>query len=108
MDLEILSWNLADGLSFESKARGIIDVVKAQKPTVAVFPEAWQEGETKYLDLSLEEFDKAGYETSQVLYEDLEQRSDRHGFLGIYLRGHLEAKYRELSEWPDEMPYICR
>jgi hypothetical protein len=58
--VDILAWNLADGLSDKDRATGIVKVVEAQQPTAAVFSEAWQQGEEKVLDGVLKEFQDFG------------------------------------------------
>lgn len=83
MAVDILAWNLADGLSDKDRATGIVKVVEAQQPTAAVFSEAWQQGEEKVLDGVLKEFQDFGYEVIAVPYEDTEARDDRHGMLGL-------------------------
>ena len=83
MSVEIMSWNIADAFSEEERARKVLRVVGAAKPTVGVFPEAWQEGQESLLDLVEEDLDKQGYRVTRALYEDDVKRRDRHGILGI-------------------------
>lgn len=48
-----------------------------------VFPEAWREGEAQHLDAVREDFENMGYNVVAQLYEDSDNRRDRHGLMMI-------------------------
>jgi endonuclease/exonuclease/phosphatase family metal-dependent hydrolase len=83
MAVEVFAWNVADGFSDQERSANILKVVQQQQPTAAVFSEAWHESEAHLLDDVLEAFEGLGYAVTPILYEDAEERDDRHGILGI-------------------------
>lgn len=83
MSVEVFSWNVRDGFSREDDARKIIEHTKLIQPTVAIFPEAYTEGETDFLDDIQDDFTRAGYIVTHGPYQDTDNRLDRHGLLSI-------------------------
>lgn len=83
MTLQIYAQNALDGYSQENTARQLINATLEVAPSVAVFPEAYTEGEDRWLDFVQEDFDKAGYQVVHGLYEDHDARTDRHGLLTV-------------------------
>jgi len=104
MAIDVLAWNVLDAFSDEQRARGVLDVTLQQRPDVAVFSEAWREGQEGLLDNVYGHLDKAGYSIAGGLYEDDDGREDRHGILAIVrrvvmgdLRGGLYRATQALS-----------
>ncbi len=83
MAIEVFSMNARDCFSDEARARQLIDRVGELSPSVAVFPEAYTEGEEDLLDDVQEELSELGYLVTYGHYDDADGRSDRHGILSV-------------------------
>lgn len=90
MAVEVMAWNVLDAFSDPGRARGVLEVVQADRPDVAVFSEAWRESEDHLVDGLLGDLSDIGYTAVHGLYDDNDGRLDRHGILGI-VRNELVA-----------------
>jgi endonuclease/exonuclease/phosphatase family metal-dependent hydrolase len=92
MSLKIETVNLCDGFSDERRIPDIFEEFEEIQPDIAVFPEAYKEGEERYLDDVKAIFDQQGYVAVQQLYNDADNRQDRHGLI-IAARHELALAY---------------
>jgi endonuclease/exonuclease/phosphatase family metal-dependent hydrolase len=83
MAIEVFSQNARDGFSDEKRAHQLIDRVEELNPSVAVFPEAYTQGEEGLLDYVQEDLEDLGYLVTLGHYDDADGRSDRHGILAV-------------------------
>lgn len=85
MAQKVLSWNVRDGLGDAERAAPITEFVLGAQPDVAFFPEAAHEDmldSDTFLD-AVDLLRKDGYESYYFPYNDIDGRTDRHGFLAI-------------------------
>ncbi len=97
MAIEVLSWNLYDGLSNPAKVDGILGAIKEVGPTVAVLPEAYDEYRKDSLTFegALEEIERMGYVPVAALNDDEEYREDRHGSVAMIKREHYLSAFSQ-------------
>lgn len=97
MAVDVLSCNLLDAFSDESRARAVIDHVGRIDPDVAVFPEAHRPGEEQHLDNAQDDLTRLGYDVLSAAYDDEDGRKDAHGLMMIARnRIHLPDRARTL------------
>ena len=90
MAIEVRGWNILDGFSDSQRGPEILDVINWREPTVAVFPEAWQESKPELLG-DVEAKLASKYVVIRTLYDDTDGREDRHGLLGIVRKDCQDA-----------------
>ena len=82
MNIAFMNWNVAGALSEEAKARQLIHEISLREPDVAIFPEAYNEGQEQFLDDAQAEL-SGGYKVSLTAYDDDDNRQDRRGMMAL-------------------------
>lgn len=83
MATEITLHNIKDGFSSEKRAEDLVPRTLKGRPDAAVFLEAYAEHRLEPVAGVVEEFERYGYSVAHGLYEDDDDRQDRHGMMVI-------------------------
>lgn len=82
MNVNILAWNVADGLTDPNRTKQIQETLLAKEPDIAILSEARKEDYTVPREI-INDFQHEGYEIFDTLYNDQDERRDRHGLVVV-------------------------
>lgn len=82
MALEVMSWNIRDGLSNEAMADTVIAHIETAMPDVLVLAEAYRENKQPTMGEKLHILGDLGYCAIAAPYADDDGRADRHYLVG--------------------------